>query len=456
MIELTPLPPKDAIAYFRSKGLAPPDRRFDYRDIWRSEHARNFVVAKAMRTEVLELIRGQLDRTLSEGGTLAGFTEALQPELKRLGWWGRATERDPLTGEMKTVQLGSPRRLRIIFDANLRAAHAAGKWARIERVKDAFPFLRYVQVQRDSKREDHVRYHDLIRPVDDPVWDRIYPPNGWRCGCTIQQLSQAMMDRRGLSVTEEFTLEERGVLNKRTGEIEPTALGVDPAWDGNPGKAWAGMERRKATGPLGRHSGYGRISDPDAFVQSEAPPGFAMADATVSADPAVQNAAVTYQGTAYTEINQSLRGLGAMSTRLEKATKQLDRAISKTTVPSGTMLYRGQMRVPRLAIGDELTDRAFQSFSRSPAISVRFANFGDPFPPDQPNLPGLGLVNVLLRYLTPDRQRGLSLGDEEFEVVLPRGQSLRVLAEQEIKFTHPYTGEVRSIIIYDIGPADET
>lgn len=246
MIELTPLPPKDAIAYFRSKGLAPPDRRFDYRDIWRSEHAQNFVVAKAMRTEVLELIRSQLDRTLSEGGTLAGFTEALEPELKRLGWWGRATERDPLTGEMKSVQLGSPRRLRIIFDANLRAAHAAGKWARIERVKDAFPFLRYVQVQRDSKREDHVRYHDLIRPVDDPVWDRIYPPNGWRCGCTIQQLSQAMMDRRGLSVTEEFTLGERGVLNKRTGEIEPTALGVDPAWDGNPGKAWLDLRNRHA------------------------------------------------------------------------------------------------------------------------------------------------------------------------------------------------------------------
>lgn len=135
-------------------------------------------------------------------------------------------ERDPLTGALKNVQLGSPRRLRIIFDANMRAAHAAGKWARIERVKDAFPFLRYVQVQRDTKRPEHARYHELIRPVGDPVWGRIYPPNGWRCGCTVQQLSQAMMDRRGQSVTQDFTLQERGVLNRRSGEIEPTALGV--------------------------------------------------------------------------------------------------------------------------------------------------------------------------------------------------------------------------------------
>ncbi|MET4128390.1 phage minor head protein [Roseovarius sp. MBR-6] len=240
------LRPEEALAFFRSKGLAPPDARFDFRDIWRNEHASNFVVAKAMRDEVLETIRGALDRALEGGGTLTTFMDELEPELKRLGWWGRGMERDPLTGALKNVQLGSPRRLRIIFDANMRAAHAAGKWARIERVKDAFPFLRYVQVQRDTKRPEHARYHELIRPVDDPVWERIYPPNGWRCGCTVQQLSQAMMDRRGMSVTEDFTLEERGVLNRRTGQIEPTALGVDPAWDGNPGKAWLDLSGRHA------------------------------------------------------------------------------------------------------------------------------------------------------------------------------------------------------------------
>ncbi|MFB9148748.1 phage head morphogenesis protein [Roseovarius ramblicola] len=248
MIDLKRLRPEDALSFFRSKGLAPPDARFDFRDVWRNEHASNFVVAKAKRTEVLEVIQGAMDRAIANGGTVATFTEELEPELKRLGWWGRSMERDPLTGELKNVELGSVRRLRIMFDANMRASHAAGKWARIERVKDAFPFLRYVQVQRDTKRPEHARYHELIRPVDDPVWDRIYPPNGWRCGCTVQQLSQAMMDRRGQRVTEEFTLQERGVLNRRTGQIEPTALGVDPAWDGNPGKAWLDLSGRH--GPI--------------------------------------------------------------------------------------------------------------------------------------------------------------------------------------------------------------
>jgi hypothetical protein len=80
------LRPEEALAFFRSKGLAPPDARFDFRDIWRNEHASNFVVAKAMRDEVLEAIRGALDRALAGGGTLTTFMDALEPELKRLEW----------------------------------------------------------------------------------------------------------------------------------------------------------------------------------------------------------------------------------------------------------------------------------------------------------------------------------------------------------------------------------
>jgi hypothetical protein len=240
------LRPEDVLSFFRAKGLAPPDARFDFRDVWQNGHATQFVVAKAMQTEVLEVIRAELDEALANGGTVRTFMDRLEPELKRLGWWGRGTQRDPLTGEMKNVQLGSPRRLELIFNANMRSAHAAGKWARIERVKDAFPFLRYVQIQRATKREDHALYHDLVLPVDDPAWERIYPPNGWNCGCTVQQLSQAQLDRRGLSVREGFGIEERPVLNRRTGQIEQIAKGVDPAWDGNSGKAFLDISGRHA------------------------------------------------------------------------------------------------------------------------------------------------------------------------------------------------------------------
>ncbi|KAA8605892.1 phage head morphogenesis protein, partial [Salipiger aestuarii] len=220
MITLEPLPPRDAIAFWRSKGLAPQLNRFDYRDHWREEHARDFVVAKAMRDDVLETIRAAFDRSLSEGRTLAQFQADLKPELVKAGWWGRAIMDDPLTGETQDVRLGSMRRLRTIFDTNMRTAYAAGHWARIERTKKAFPYLHYIQIERPSKRHDHERYNDRIWRVDDPIWRRIYPPNGYFCGCTVIQRTEGWMKRNGRSVSDPIDLEEQPWTNKRTGETQ--------------------------------------------------------------------------------------------------------------------------------------------------------------------------------------------------------------------------------------------
>ncbi len=246
MITLEPLPPRDAIAFWRSKGLAPQLNRFDYRDHWREEHARDFVVAKAMRDDVLETIRAEFDRSLSEGRTLAQFQSDLKPALVKAGWWGRAIMDDPLTGETREVQLGSMRRLRTIFDTNMRTSYAAGHWARIERTKKAFPYLHYIQIERPSKRHDHERYNDKIWRVDDPIWRRIYPPNGYFCGCTVIQRTEGWMTRNGRSVSDPIDLDEQPWTNKRTGEAQLVPKGIHPGFDSNPGAAWLDIRDRVA------------------------------------------------------------------------------------------------------------------------------------------------------------------------------------------------------------------
>ncbi|MEL6235640.1 MAG: head morphogenesis protein, partial [Pseudomonadota bacterium] len=123
-VKLEPISPSEAIDFFRSKGLTPELNRFDWRDHWRQEHARTFVVAKAMRDDVLKAIRSEVDRAIAEGRTLDQFRRDLQPKLEAFGWWGRQLETDPLTGETREVQLGSPSRLRTIFDTNMRTSLA--------------------------------------------------------------------------------------------------------------------------------------------------------------------------------------------------------------------------------------------------------------------------------------------------------------------------------------------
>jgi uncharacterized protein with gpF-like domain len=139
-VTLKLFPPEEAIAYFRQKGYR---IGFDHRDVWQQEHQAAFTVAKAMQLDLLKDIRDQVDAALVNGTTLADFKAALKPNLVKHGWWGTQQMTDPVTGETSTVQLGSPRRLKVIYDTNLRTAHAEGQWQRIQEAKASLPFLMY-------------------------------------------------------------------------------------------------------------------------------------------------------------------------------------------------------------------------------------------------------------------------------------------------------------------------
>lgn len=236
--DLAPLPHREAIEYFRSKGYAHELQRFHHLDHWREDHARNWVVAKAMQDDVLRAIRAEMDLALSEGRLLSEFQKDLAPRLQRMGWWGKAEMEDPVTGETETVQLGSMHRLRTIFDTNMRTAHAAGHWAAIQRTKAAFPYLHYIQIQRPTKRHDHARFHDRIWRVDDPIWQKIYPPNGYFCGCVVIQRTEGWMRRNARTVDEALDLEEEEWTHKRSGEVHMIPRGIQPGFDTNPGAAW--------------------------------------------------------------------------------------------------------------------------------------------------------------------------------------------------------------------------
>lgn len=232
-----PLPrvdPAEAIAFFRAKGW---EIAFDWRDVWAEENIRAFTVAKAMSRDLLEDIRGAVDTALAEGQTLQQFAKDLAPRLFAKGWWGKKLMTDPATGEEKVVQLGSPARLRTIYETNLRTSYMAGRWQRIERAKAVMPFIRYVSVMDGRERPQHHDWHGTILPVDDPWWDTHFPPCGWGCRCDGQPVNKRMMERRNWKVEAPPRFPVRSYVNKRTGEVTKVEAGIDPGWSYNVGKA---------------------------------------------------------------------------------------------------------------------------------------------------------------------------------------------------------------------------
>lgn len=236
-------PPGEAIDFFRQKGYA---IGFDHRDVWQQEHQAAFTVAKAMQVDLLREIRGYVDAAITGGTTFETFKAGLKPELVKRGWWGRAMMTDPADGQAKEVQLGSPRRLKVIYDTNLRTAHSEGQWARIQEAKASFPYLTYSHTPSAHERKEHAAWDGITLPVDDPWWLAHYPIKAWGCKCRAVQSSQRQLDREGLKVGTAPAERYADYTNRRTGETSRVPAGVDPEFNYAPGGRRANLDKMLA------------------------------------------------------------------------------------------------------------------------------------------------------------------------------------------------------------------
>lgn len=237
MTDLFKTAPAETLRYFRTKKSTPT---FDWRDVAPEEHAFAWTVAKSTEHDVLEDIRAATDDAVTNRVPFEEFQKRLTPILQEKGWWGRKAVTDPKDGSDKVVQLGSPRRLKIIYWANTRTAYAAGEWERTKRTERFLPFLMYTLSHAEHKRPEHESWVGTVLPVNDPWWNTHYPPNAWGCECGVRQITQRDAERRGWSEGKKApSLDLQPWTNKRTGETSQVPKGIAPGWATNPGKTRA-------------------------------------------------------------------------------------------------------------------------------------------------------------------------------------------------------------------------
>lgn len=244
------LPPAEAVKYFAAKGET---LSWDYTDVWREAHTHAFTVAKVTSLEILRTIRVEVEKAIGAGQTFESFRRTLTPRLQDLGWWGRQEVVDADTGEVTQVQLGSLRRLRTIYQTNVQTAYMAGRYQRLLANVADRPYWRYVAVMDSRTRPAHAALNGRVWRWDDPIWQILWPPNGWGCRCRVVALTEA--EFKALSVPLESSagyIAEREVQINKNGDVV-TVKGLryqdaagrdavffpDPGWDYNPGAAGA-------------------------------------------------------------------------------------------------------------------------------------------------------------------------------------------------------------------------
>ncbi|HHV6210724.1 TPA: phage minor head protein, partial [Salmonella enterica] len=247
------LAPKEAIAYFRAKGQ---HIGWNWYETAADVHARSFTVAKAARVDVLTTIQGEVERAIEQGLSQQEFIDTLAPRLKKLGWWGKQVVVDS-AGNAEEVQLGSPRRLALIYNVNTRVAYNVGRYAQLMNSTDTHPFWQYVAVMDSRTRSSHAALNGLVFRYDDPFWKTHYPPNGWNCRCRVRALSQERMNALGLQATQGdkylTTKKVQAAVDKATGEMidmdvttfadGARVMTPDVGWSYNPGSAAFGLDQ---------------------------------------------------------------------------------------------------------------------------------------------------------------------------------------------------------------------
>lgn len=246
------LEPALAVDYFRSKGY---DITWNWQEANATSHAKAFTVAKAARLDILETIRAETDRAISQGITEHEFKQNLTPRLQEQGWWGKQVIVDS-DGGAEMVQIGSPSRLSTIYRTNVATAYQAGRYQQQLASVETHPYWQYIAILDGRTRKSHAAMHGRVFRYDDPIWDKLYPPNDWGCRCRVRALTEAQVKRMGLTVESSTgalqTQQVESGVDKRTGEVyesETTtfnrggqSMTTGAGWSNNVGQAAMGAD----------------------------------------------------------------------------------------------------------------------------------------------------------------------------------------------------------------------
>jgi len=155
----------EAISFFKGKVNMPSEHWYD---LWQGMHARGFMVAGAMKSDLLVGLRSAVDKAISQGTTLETFRKDFDKLVEKHGWFYKG---------------GRNWRTKVIYDTNLRSAYNAGRWQQMTDpdVTVLRPFLQYRHGGSVNPRHQHLAWDGLVLRHDDPWWNTHYPQNGWGC-----------------------------------------------------------------------------------------------------------------------------------------------------------------------------------------------------------------------------------------------------------------------------------
>lgn len=175
-----------------------------------------FTVSGYTKAQILKRFHDEIKDAIENGNSLGEFRANMNEFLKSEGYEGL-----------------SPLQADNIFRTNIQTAYNAGHYEQLTQpgVLEARPYWQYDAVNDSHTRPSHLAMDGRVFPADSPIWDTWFPPNGFRCRCTVKSLSKRQVEQRGLKVETEMP---------RAAELQDgrfVHIMPDPQFSTNPAKA---------------------------------------------------------------------------------------------------------------------------------------------------------------------------------------------------------------------------
>lgn len=221
-INLEPLPMGEAQKFWRDKVMLSPK---EFKALADEAKAKAFAVSGIAKGEELATVFAALQRAIDQGISFDQFKKECGDIFERRGWTGKRAWR-----------------VDNIFRTNIQTAYNVGRYKQLQEDKDVLPYWMYSAVNDSRTRPEHLAMNGRTWPADHPVWNTWYPPNGYRCRCSVIALTATQVKNRGVKIEEKDPtgrlIEPR---SPESGELMPAKqLLPDPGFDRNPGQDYWG------------------------------------------------------------------------------------------------------------------------------------------------------------------------------------------------------------------------
>lgn len=203
----------DSVVRFLKRKRVLPAK--EYKALDDESRALAFTVSGYTSLEVLQTFLDVLTQAAEKGTTKEQFRQDMDGFLEEHGYGGL-----------------NPWKSDTIFRTNMQTAFNAGHYKSMTdpETKKLRPYWQYRTAGDLEVRESHAAMEGKVFWADDPVWDIWYPPNGFRCRCSVVSLTKSQVERMELPVESRIPFN----VDYGTGEIIPVM--PDKGFSNNPAK----------------------------------------------------------------------------------------------------------------------------------------------------------------------------------------------------------------------------